>query len=602
MALSPQLKILSFTVTAFFGLLIFSLLKRKKLKESLAITWLFFSAALIAVTYRFELIENLAELMKIQDPNNLLLFLALLFIISASIIISAELSNLTYKMTVLAQELALFRYEMTKKDNQKKPQPNRKVPLRVAIVNPPSLDGVKFIREGRCEQRLSSFQYVMVPISLPSIAGLLLSKGYNVKIWDCMADNISARSLARALFDYNPQLIIFNISTPTVASDLEFISKLKRVLPKSHLTAIGTHVTAAPEEVLKESGLDSVIRREPELTSLKLAEVIKTGGKLKTVLGLSFRRHKTIIRNSNRPFCQNLDALPFPARHLLNNQKYTLPIVNQPYTLLVPSRGCPHQCIYCTARVYYGSKVRFRSVKSVMAELEEIVNQHKIEFVTMWSDTFTINQDFVTKLCQAIIKSGLGFSWMCNARVDTISPEMLKLMHQAGCMGISYGVESGNQTILDNIKKGITLEQINQAFRWTRQAGIEALAHVIFGLPGETKETIQQTVAFVINLKPDYAQFYCAIPFPGTELYQKAKEQNWLTTEDWSKFEINQAILNTPLLTAAELDQARVGAYKKFYLRIPYILGRLAKIKNTRDLVLTTKQGVSFINQWVLKK
>lgn len=473
--------------------------------------------------------------------------------------------------------------------------------MRIAIVNPPPAeeDGIKFIREGRCEQRLSSFQYVMVPISLPSIAALLLAKRYEVKIWDCMAENISPKKVTKDLVRYAPELVIFNISTATFNNDIEFIAALKKSL-SCHFTAIGAHASATPKETLKASQLDSVIRREPELTSLALAEAIKTKKTLAGVLGISYREGRKIINNPDRPFCQDLDSLPFPARGLLKNQKYTLPVVNQPYTLLVPSRGCPHSCVFCTASLYYGKKVRFRSVKSVMDELKEIVGRDKIKFVTMWSDTFTIKKDFVVSLCQKIIESKLDFKWMCNSRVDTIDPEMLRWVNKAGCIGISYGVESGNQTILNNVKKNITLDQIKDAFRWTREAGMETLAHVIFGLPGETQATINETIDFVIKLEPDYAQFYCAIPFPGTEFYQQAQKQNWLTTNDWSKFEINQAILDTPLLSVDQLKSARIKAYRKFYLRPAYIVQRFGKIRNLYDFALTLRQGLSFIEQWVL--
>lgn len=472
--------------------------------------------------------------------------------------------------------------------------------MKVAIVNPPPSRGMKFVREGRCEQRSSSFQYMMVPISLPSIAGVLLSKGYKVKIWDCIAEGILAKDVKKFLKKYHPRLVIFNISTPTFNDDIKFIADLKKSL-SCHFTAIGVHVSATAEETLGVSKLDSVIRREPELSSLALADTIKQNKSLSRVLGISFRLRGKIIHNPDKPFCQDLDSLPFPARSLLNNQKYTLPVINQPYTLIITSRGCPNNCLFCAASLYYGSKIRFRSVNNIMEELKEIVNKQEIKFITMWSDTFTFNRKFVIGICKKIMESNLDFSWMCNSRVDKVDPIMLKLMRQAGCIGISYGVESGNQSILDNVRKNITLKQIENAFKWTREAGIETLAHIIFGLPGETEKTIKKSVDFVIKLKPDYVQFYCAIPFPGTDLYSLAKKEGWLTTEDWSKFEINQAILNMPRLAVVQLKEARIKAYQKFYLRPSYLVQRLKKIKSPRDFWLNFRQGLRFFEEWVLK-
>lgn len=471
--------------------------------------------------------------------------------------------------------------------------------MKVLIVNPPSHKDKGYIREGRCEQRLSSFQYVMVPISLPAIAAVLLKANFEVKILDCITNNISNKNLKKHILDFQPELIIFNIATATYFTDLYSIELIKTYC-NAHITGIGVHVTALPEEVLTHSKIDSVIRGEPEITSLELAKALEQNLPLELVDGISFKKNSMIIHNRPREFIKNLDKLPFPARHLLNNEKYVLPVVNKPYTLIVPSRGCPYDCIFCTAHLYYGRVLRTRSISNIIEELKEIIYKYRILYVTMWSDTFTLNRDFVVDICKAIKSSNLNFYWMCNSRVDTVDPELLKLMKSAGCIGISYGVESGDQTILDNIKKRITVKDIENAFRWTKAAGIETLAHFIFGLPGETEESIERTIKIAKKIDPDYAQFYCAIPFPGTELYYQAQKNKWLTTNDWSKYEINQPILNLPTLPNTQLRKARIKAYKKFYFRPYYFFSRLKKINSVKELMLTIKQAVNFAKEWVL--
>ncbi|MFQ5900623.1 MAG: B12-binding domain-containing radical SAM protein [Thermodesulfobacteriota bacterium] len=472
--------------------------------------------------------------------------------------------------------------------------------MKVLIINPPSVDGIKFVREGRCEQRLSSFQYVMVPISLPSIAGVLRGKGYNVKIIDCIAENLSIDDIVRVVSEFAPSLIVVNFSTATFDGDSGLVDAISKGC-KGHITAIGTHVTAVSEDSLKTTQLSSVVRGEPEATCLDLADCIKEGRSLSSVKGISYKTDGNILHNEARKFIEDLDALPFPARDLLDNRKYTLPVINKPYTLLISSRGCPYNCIFCTAKTYYGKKLRLRSSDSVLKEIEEVISRDKVNYITMWSDTFTLNRDFVVKICEGIIAKGLKVSWMCNSRVDKVDKEILLLMKKSGCIGISYGVESGVQEILNNVEKGINIQQIKDAFRRTREAGIETLAHIIFGLPGETKETIEKTIRFVIDLDPDYAQFYCAIPFPGTEFYEMAKEKNWIVADSWDRYELNQTIISTDQLSSDELKNAKVIAYRRFYLRPAYVLKRLKKIKSYRDLSMTVRQSVNFIKEWVLK-
>lgn len=460
---------------------------------------------------------------------------------------------------------------------------------------------MKYIREGRCEQRLNSFQYVMIPISLPMIAGALEAKKHEVKVLDCIANDIDVEGLKKAVQEFNPSFVLFNMSTATSSSDLQVIDMIRQV-SKAHFTVIGNHATSLPEEVLKACSLDSVIRREPELTTQDLVDAIETGRDLIKVLGISYKRvDGTIVNNEDRPFNENLDDLPFAARHLMDNAKYTLPVINEPYTLIITSRGCPYSCIYCTAHQYYGKKLRLRSAENVVDEMQECLEKHSIRNFTMWSDTFNQNRKFVMEVCAELKKRGLEkkIRWMANSRVDHVDAEVLKEMRSSGCIGVSYGVESGVDEILVNMKKGATAEQARVAVKLTKEAGIEVLTHIIFGLPGDTPETINETIRYVKEMDPDYAQFYCAIPFPKTELEEMGKKNGWITTEDYAKYELNQPILNLPTLSMEQLQEARKRAYREFYLRPSYILRRLRKIKSLSDLITNYRQARDFIQSWI---
>ncbi|HLC38912.1 MAG TPA: radical SAM protein [Patescibacteria group bacterium] len=470
------------------------------------------------------------------------------------------------------------------------------------IVNPPSPNHEKYVREGRCEQRASSFQYLMVPISLPSIAGLLRENGIEVKVLDSMAEDLDSKKAIRAIKKFQPNLIIINLATVTYYGDRIFIAKVKKNQPKTHLTAIGIHVTSLPLKTLKDTALDSIIRGEPEMTSLELALSLRDKKSLKKVKGLSFKSNPSFISNVDRPFIENLDLLPFPARDLIKNRRYKMPVYNRPYTLVITSRGCPNNCSFCTASLYYGSKIRMRSVKNVLDEVEEILKVYKIKDITFWADSFTFDRNYVFRLCEGIKKRKLKFRWMANSRVDRINPKMLKAMKETGCQVVSYGVESGVQKILNRVGKNITLAQIRQAFKWTRAAKLESAAYIIFGLPGETKQTIKKTMKLVKEINPDYVQFYSAIPYPGTRFHDEAAKKGWITAKSWADYEQGKNIISTPQLSVEDLAKFRKKAYLQFYLRPTYILHSMKKfVKNPKDFWPFLKQGISFFKDWAEK-
>src|SRR3972149_9899337 len=305
------------------------------------------------------------------------------------------------------------------------------------IVNPPSPNHEKYVREGRCEQRASSFQYLMVPISLPSIAGLLRREDFEVKVLDCMAEEFDQNKALKAIRQFKPRLVILNFSTATYPSDKVFSQEIRKKIGKVHLTAIGVHVTSLPLETIIDAGLDSVVRGEPEATALALAETLRDKKSLKKIQGLSIRGNPSYTNNLARPFIEDLDRLPFPARDLIKNQRYKMPVFNRPYTLVITARGCPNNCSFCTASLYYGSKIRMRSPENVLDEVEEVLKVHKIKDITFWADTFTFNRNYVVRICRGIKERKLQFRWMANARVDKVDPAMLRLMRSSGCQIIS---------------------------------------------------------------------------------------------------------------------------------------------------------------------
>jgi radical SAM superfamily enzyme YgiQ (UPF0313 family) len=242
--------------------------------------------------------------------------------------------------------------------------------------------------------------------------------------------------------------------------------------------------------------------------------------------------------NGPRPLIQNLDALPFPARDLLPMDKY-IPLPNQykrkPVANLMALRGCPYQCTFCSANAVFGCSLRMRSAQRVYDEIKQLVDTYGIREISFWDDTLTVNKKWLHELCDLIISNHLDITWSCYARVNTVDLDLLKKMKKAGCWNIFYGIESGNQELLDRIKKGITLDQIRNAVKLTKKAGIEVRGSFMIALPGETPEMAHKTIDFAIELDPDYAQFSITTPYPGTELFEQAKQYGELSG-DFSKF------------------------------------------------------------------
>ena len=233
--------------------------------------------------------------------------------------------------------------------------------------------------------------------------------------------------------------------------------------------------------------------------------------------------------------------------------------------MVAPTRGCPYSCSFCTTHSYYGSSLRRRSPGRVVQEIRRNVESFGVRDFLFWSDTFTLDRQYVKDLCRAILDSKLKVSWACNSRIDTADLETFRIMKKAGCWMVSYGIESSSQDVLNRSKKGAEVQDADQAVRWTQEAGMMATGHFVLGLPGDTVSSIQETIAFSMTLGLDFAQYYCAVPFPGSSLYQEAKENGWLPDTPWEDFRQDKALLQLPGLPPETVERLRDDAYKRFY-------------------------------------
>jgi anaerobic magnesium-protoporphyrin IX monomethyl ester cyclase len=257
-----------------------------------------------------------------------------------------------------------------------------------------------------------------------------------------------------------------------------------------------------------------------------------------------------------------------PRHDLLPLDSYCAPLVRSPYAFVVTSRGCPGGCRFCIKHVSYGNSVRFRSPENILQEIEFLVSRG-VRSIHMYADLFTVSREQVVGLCELILERGLQFQWTCNSRVDFVDPEMLRLMRQAGCRWISWGIESGSEEVLRRAHKGITLDRVEQALRWSREAGIQNWGYFIIGLPGETEETIQETIRFSKRLPLDLVLFHIAAPYPGSPLFFEVVEQGWFRPGTrWEQVDMDcSTVLDYPHLRAEELERWAQRAFRAWALR-----------------------------------
>ncbi len=471
--------------------------------------------------------------------------------------------------------------------------------MRVLLLNPPAPEGVKLVREGRCMQRMGAWTAVWAPVSLALTGALLLEKGHEVILHDCIVEEIDTEGVVRIAGEFKPELVVVNAVTPSIDSDLGMAAHLKAVLPSLHVTAFGIHVTVKDKESLEKfPELDSVIRGEPETAAAELAESLSKGGGLGSVKGITFRENGKIVRNAERPPLESLDELPFPAWQLIRRDLYRMPFSNKEFLLVPTGRGCPHKCRFCADPAFYGHKLIIRTPSRVVDEMEWVKKEFGIEDFLFWSESFTLNPKYAQQVAEEMIRRNTGFRWVCNSRVDNVNEEMLRKFKQAGCWMIGYGIEVGSQRILDLMNKRTTLDQARNAVEMARKAGLEVTGHCVVGYPGETREEIIKTIEFAKELDLDFAQFYCVVPFPGSELYEQAIANGWIINHDWTQFEQNFSVITTEQLSADEVMALRRKAYKSFYLRPRMVWKTLKRVRSYKEFSFFVKMAKEFVT-WV---
>ena len=362
--------------------------------------------------------------------------------------------------------------------------------------------------------------------------------------------------------------------TPTIGRALETAQVVKETLPDSIVVMGGYHPTFNFIETLEDENVDIVIRGEGEYIMLNLVQALENQSSLHDVKGIVFedKNSKEIVVNPEAPLIQDLDELPFPALNLLPMKKYRLLDMDTHMTTMITTRGCPMQCSFCSSAAMHGKKIRERSVENIVDEIEYLKTNYDIDTIAFMDDTFTLKKRKVMAICDEILKRNIEIMWGCTSRVDTLDEKLLKKMKEAGCITIFIGVESADQQQLDNMCKNTTIAKIENAFKIAHKLKIRTIASVALGMPGDTKEIMNKTVKFVHKLKPNYAIYSLATPYPGTKFYKEAFEKNLIKIKDWSKYTLITPILETIDCSLNDMRKIQAKAFMKFYLRPHYII------------------------------
>jgi anaerobic magnesium-protoporphyrin IX monomethyl ester cyclase len=466
--------------------------------------------------------------------------------------------------------------------------------LKTLLINPPSVNGIRFTRQGRCQEREEVLGTTKPPLSLLIAAALLRARGLDFRLIDQSAANQSTAQVIAALDaeGFSPDLIVFCSTTPTLDADVAEMARL-RARFSAPMISFGPHASTAPHaSMTRAPQVDGMLVGEPEEAILALASLDRLSpDRLDQVPSLTYRLDDTIVPHKAHGVFNGFQSMPFPAWDLVPLSHYTLPLEGKPYILVETSRGCPYSCDFCVAPIHQGHKFRERDPKSLVDEIERATRDLGVRHFYLWADTVTLNAKSFSRFCDELIARKLDVRWFGNARADNLTDlEFVKRLRASGCWMLAMGIESASEETRRDMVKRLEQKKIELAFQNLRAAGIKSFAFFIFGYPGESAATMAQTTEYAIALNPDFANFYPAVPYPGTALYDKSVKEGLLVREDWSRMEYSYYLLEGNGLDEQVVMQAINRARRRFFLRPRYIarhFGDVTRLVATKPRVVT---------------
>lgn len=459
--------------------------------------------------------------------------------------------------------------------------------MRILLIDPPyGLEEIGGVR------RNFKFALNKIPsLGLAYLAAVAEREGHKVKIVDCTL-NFSAQKLKNIAQEFDPQVVGITATSPTFINAVNIGFLLRSVLPEAVFVAGGAHPTADPFSSLSSGAFEFLVLGEGEITFLELLHYIEKGEDTPPyhIAGIAFRENGRIVITSSRELISDLDSLPLPARHLLPALRCYQPTPASyrrlPLAIIITSRGCPKQCAFCDRSVF-GNRYRRRSPSSVLSEVWEVVTKYQAKEIRFFDDNFTLDHSFVEEICREMKKFKPALPWTCLTSVSSVNLNLLKMMREAGCWQVLFGLESGDDRILAHLGKGNTVAQNRKAVLLAREAGLRVRADFLVGTPWETPESLKRTVEFAKSLPLDFAHFNKFVPYPGTDIYRELKTEGREFIFDKASFINNQCdfIYLPPAFSEEEFKRKLSQAYREFYFRPGYILRKLLGLRSFTEFV-----------------
>ena len=451
---------------------------------------------------------------------------------------------------------------------------------KTLLVNPPLVGGIAFTRQGRCQEREEVLGTTKPPYTLALSAALLRDRGYDIRLVDLTATGQSLDDLIARLGreNFHPTLIIFPSTTPTLEADVAEMARLKARYG-APLLCFGPHASCTPQESMERApAVDGMFVGEPE-DGILAAAALDSAERLDEIPTLICRKHGQIIpHRAHGSFTGFLDA-PYPAWDLLDLTRYKVPLADQAYVIVETSRGCPYSCDFCVAPIHQGHKFREKSPKALVDEIEHVYTTYGLKFFYLWGDTVTLNVKTFGAICDEIIARRLPIQWFGNARADNlVDPAFVARLRESGCWMLALGIETESDETRKDMMKRLEGEKIRRAIRNMREAGVRSFGFFILGYPGETPAHLERTINYAIDLDPDFANFYPAVPYPGTDLYAKAKRDGLLASEDWTRMEYSYYLMKGNGLDEPTVMNAVNRARRRFFLRPSYLVRHIGDV------------------------
>ncbi|MBF0207700.1 MAG: cobalamin-dependent protein [Oligoflexia bacterium] len=431
----------------------------------------------------------------------------------------------------------------------------------------------------RLPDSLNRIRGILPPLGLAYIASSLERANHEIKIVDAQIENLNLSDIQNTIKNFNPVLIGITTMTSNFRGALE-VAKLAKDNNKITLVG-GPNLEVFPEETLSYDSIDFGILGEGDVSIVKFVEALENKSSFENIPGLAYKKDNKIIVNPPE-LIQNIDELPFPARHLLPINKYSSLISQDPMTTMITSRGCPYKCSFCFKQ-HADTKARFRDPISVVDEIESLVINNRIKEVMFYDDTIVTKRTHIEGICRELIKRKLKIRWESPSRVNSIDLDLLKLMKQSGCIRLRYGVESGDESILKEMNKQITGDQVKNIFKLTRSVGIESFAYFMTGYLNESRKMFENTMKLIKEISADQIMITLTTPYPKTALEKNAIKLNMMPEDYWKDFILGK--INYPLPPLVKGSEKWIKeAYRSFYFRPTYICGRLRHIKTFNQL------------------